>query len=56
MRVRCRWNSKDDLAWQAQHPGERTPLAAFMTLVTFAMWTIASLGCTESAYAILAGA
>jgi cytochrome c oxidase subunit 1 len=31
-------------AWRGQHPGERTPLAAFMTLVTFAMWTIASLG------------
>lgn len=31
-------------AWRAEHPGERTPLAAFMTLVTFAMWCIASLG------------
>lgn len=31
-------------AWRAAHPGERTPLAAFMTLVTFRMWTIASLG------------
>ena len=31
-------------AWRAQHPGERTPLAAFMALVTFAMWSIASLG------------
>ncbi len=30
--------------WRAQHPGERTPLAAFMTLITFAMWSIASLG------------
>jgi cytochrome c oxidase subunit 1 len=30
--------------WRAQHPGARTPLAAFMTLITFAMWTIASLG------------
>src|SRR5215470_12178269 len=30
--------------WRAQHPGERTPLAAFMTLITFVMWTIASLG------------
>src|SRR4029453_3249958 len=30
--------------WRAQHPGERTPLAAFMALVTFAMWSIASLG------------
>jgi cytochrome c oxidase subunit I len=30
--------------WRAAHPGVRTPLAAFMSLVTFAMWTIASLG------------
>ena len=31
-------------AWRADHPGLPTPLAAFMSLVTFAMWTIASLG------------
>jgi cytochrome c oxidase subunit 1 len=31
-------------AWRARHPGVRTPLPAFMSLVTFAMWTIASLG------------
>jgi cytochrome c oxidase subunit 1 len=30
--------------WWATHPGVRTPLAAFMGMVTFAMWTIASLG------------
>lgn len=30
--------------WRATHPGEWTPLGAFMSLVTFAMWTIASLG------------
>jgi cytochrome c oxidase subunit I len=30
--------------WRARHPGLRTPLAAFMSLVTFVMWTIASLG------------
>src|SRR5262245_2248111 len=30
--------------WRVQHPGARTPLAAFMTLITFAMWSIASLG------------
>jgi cytochrome c oxidase subunit 1 len=30
--------------WRAQHPGDWTPLAAFMSLITFAMWTIASLG------------
>ncbi len=31
-------------AWRREHPEERTPLAAFMSLVTFVMWTIASLG------------
>ena len=31
-------------AWRARNPGLRTPLAAFMSLVTFVMWTIASLG------------
>jgi len=31
-------------AWRRQNPGARTPLPAFMSLVTFAMWTIASLG------------
>jgi cytochrome c oxidase subunit 1 len=31
-------------AWRARHPDERTPLAAFMSLVTMIMWTIASLG------------
>ena len=31
-------------AWRGSHPGDRTPLAAFMGMVTFAMWTIASLG------------
>jgi cytochrome c oxidase subunit 1 len=30
--------------WWRDHPGRRTPLAAFMSLVTFAMWTIASTG------------
>jgi cytochrome c oxidase subunit 1 len=30
--------------WRAAHPGDWTPLAAFMALVTFAMWSIASLG------------
>jgi cytochrome c oxidase subunit 1 len=33
-------------AWRARHPGVRTPLPAFMSLVTFVMWTIASLGLT----------
>jgi cytochrome c oxidase subunit 1 len=31
-------------AWRAEHPDERTPLAAFMSLVTFLMWSIASVG------------
>lgn len=31
-------------AWRARHPEERTPLAAFMALVTLIMWTIASVG------------
>jgi cytochrome c oxidase subunit 1 len=31
-------------AWRTRHPEQRTPLAAFMSLATFAMWTIASLG------------
>ena len=31
-------------AWRRANAGRRTPLPAFMSLVTFAMWTIASLG------------
>jgi cytochrome c oxidase subunit I len=31
-------------AWRVEHPGERTPLPAFMALVTMIMWTIASAG------------
>jgi cytochrome c oxidase subunit 1 len=31
-------------AWRRAHPGERTPLPAFMAVVTFSMWTLASLG------------
>jgi cytochrome c oxidase subunit 1 len=30
--------------WRRVHPAERTPLPAFMSLVTFVMWTIASVG------------
>ncbi len=30
--------------WRAEHPGERTPIAAFGALMTFVMWTIASVG------------
>ena len=31
-------------AWRAEHPATRIPLAAFMAIATFAMWTMASLG------------
>jgi cytochrome c oxidase subunit 1 len=31
-------------AWRQRNPGARTPLAAFTSLVTFAMWTMASVG------------
>ena len=30
--------------WKRRNPGSRTPLPAFMSLITFVMWTIASLG------------
>jgi len=33
-------------AWRRTHPDDWTPLSAFMSLVTMAMWTIASLGIT----------
>ena len=35
-------------AWRARHPDARTPLAAFMALVTMAMWTLASVGLAAS--------
>src|SRR6185295_1928945 len=35
-------------AWRAGHPGARTPLAAFMSLVTMTMWTLASVGLAAS--------
>ena len=35
-------------AWRAGHPDARTPLAAFMSLVTMAMWTLASVGLAAS--------
>jgi len=34
--------------WRARHPGARTPLAAFMSLVTMTMWTLASVGLAAS--------
>jgi len=30
--------------WREQHPDERTPIAVFGALMTFVMWTIASVG------------
>jgi cytochrome c oxidase subunit I len=35
-------------AWRARHPNARTPLAAFMSLVTMTMWTLASVGLAAS--------
>jgi cytochrome c oxidase subunit 1 len=34
--------------WRTHHPGRRTPLPAFMALVTMAMWTLASVGLAAS--------
>jgi cytochrome c oxidase subunit 1 len=30
--------------WRTEHPGERTPLAAFMALITMTMWTLSTVG------------
>jgi cytochrome c oxidase subunit I len=30
--------------WRAEHPTERTPLPAFMAIITMAMWTISTIG------------
>jgi cytochrome c oxidase subunit 1 len=40
-------------AWRARHPAVRTPLAAFMALVTMAMWTLASVGLAASMLLLL---
>ena len=32
------------LTWRRRNAGARTPLPAFMALITFVMWTIASVG------------
>jgi cytochrome c oxidase subunit 1 len=32
------------LGWRRQNPGTRTPLAAFMALITMTMWTISTAG------------
>ncbi len=39
--------------WRAENPGVRTPLPAFMAVVTLAMWFIASLGVALEMLAIL---
>jgi cytochrome c oxidase subunit I len=31
-------------AWRADNPGRRTPLAAFMAIITMTMWTLSTLG------------
>ena len=40
-------------AWRARHPGARTPLAAFMSVVTMTMWTLASVGLAASMLLLL---
>src|SRR5207248_1260518 len=39
--------------WMRTHPGERTPLPAFMAIVTLLMWVISSLGLAVSMLAHL---
>ncbi|MCG8468342.1 MAG: cbb3-type cytochrome c oxidase subunit I [Gemmatimonadetes bacterium] len=34
--------------WKKEHPGERIPLLAFISVVTYAMWILASLGIAVS--------
>jgi len=34
--------------WKAEHPGERIPLLAFISVVSYAMWDLASLGVAVS--------
>ena len=40
-------------AWKREHPGERTPLMAFASLATWAMWVLASLGIAVAALVYL---
>jgi cytochrome c oxidase subunit 1 len=40
-------------AWRAAHRDARTPLAAFMSLVTMAMWTLASVGLAAAMLGLL---
>jgi cytochrome c oxidase subunit I len=39
--------------WRAEHPDERSPLAVYGSLITFAMWFIASLGLATSMITML---
>ncbi|MCO6453122.1 MAG: cbb3-type cytochrome c oxidase subunit I [Caldilineales bacterium] len=39
--------------WRKEHPDERTPLPAFMSLATYAMWFIASIGVATEVLALL---
>lgn len=35
-------------AWRREHPGERVPLLAFVSVATYAMWDLASIGIAVS--------
>ena len=39
--------------WRKEHPGERLPLLAFVSLLTFLMWDLASLGVAVEVVAFL---
>ncbi|MDM8520439.1 b(o/a)3-type cytochrome-c oxidase subunit 1 [Anaerolineales bacterium HSG6] len=40
-------------AWYKDNPGERAPLAAFMSAITFAMWQICTIGAAVELLALL---
>jgi cytochrome c oxidase subunit 1 len=40
-------------AWRRDHPGERIPLLSFVSIVTFLMWDLASVGLAVSVVAFL---
>lgn len=39
--------------WRSEHPGERIPLMAYISVVTYAMWDIASIGIAVEVVAFL---
>lgn len=39
--------------WQKEHPGEPLPLQAFVSLVTYIMWALASIGITVEVLALI---